>query len=51
MSENPGPGVSITDVSLLKPGDYIEARRGDAIHLRGRVDAVAPDLGIAWITE
>jgi hypothetical protein len=51
MTESANPAVSITDVSLLKPGDYIEARRGDVIHLRGWIDSVAPNLGVAWVTE
>ena len=51
MTETLSTDVQITDVGMLKPGDYIEARRGDVLRHCGRVDSVAPDLGIAWITE
>lgn len=51
MTETISTGVLISDVGMLKPGDIVEARRGDVVHHRGRVDSVAPDLGVAWITE
>jgi len=51
MTETLNTYLEVTDVGMLQPGDYVEARRGDVIHLRGTVDSMAPDLGIVWITE
>jgi hypothetical protein len=51
MTETVSTGIRITDLRMLKPGDIVEARRGDVVHHRDRVDSVAPDLGVAWITE
>ena len=51
MTETVSTGIRITDIGMLKAGDLVEARRGDVIHHRGRVDSVASNLSIAWITE
>ena len=51
MTETVSTGLRITSVGTLKPGDYVEARRGDLVCHRGQVDSVAPDLNVAWITE
>lgn len=51
MTEIISTGIRITDIGMLKPGDMVEARRGKVVHHRGRVDSVAPDLGVAWMTE
>ena len=51
MNETISTDRQITDIAILKPGDQVEAKRGGIVHHRGRVDSVAPDLGIAWITE
>lgn len=43
--------LQVTNIAMLKPDDHIEAKRGNVLHHRGQVDLVAPDMGIAWITE
>ena len=51
MTETTGTGLHVANIAMLKPGDHIEAKRNGVTHHRGRDDSVAPDLGIAWITE
>jgi hypothetical protein len=41
----------ILDVSELRPGDRIEARRNDATHYFGQVDHTVPGYGMVWIIE
>jgi len=40
----------VSDISLIRRGDRIEARRGDACY-RGQVKDTAPGLGLLWIRE
>lgn len=44
-------GQPITDISLIRRGDCIEARRGDTTCYRGDVKDTAPGLGVLWIRE
>jgi hypothetical protein len=37
------------DLTRLRHGDPVEARRYDTVHHRGRIDGLVPHLGILWL--
>ncbi|HEX2248394.1 MAG TPA: hypothetical protein VHH13_12690 [Arthrobacter sp.] len=43
--------IPVSDISLIRRGDRIEACRGDQTCYRGDVKDTAPGLGILWIRE
>jgi hypothetical protein len=42
---------SLINLSDLRPGDRIEARRNGVTHYFGQVDHTVPEYGIVWIIE
>lgn len=40
-----------TELSQLTVGEHIEAHHIRADHYAGRVEVIAPDLGVLWIHE
>ncbi|NKX52999.1 hypothetical protein [Arthrobacter mobilis] len=42
-------GIGIDSLPGLRQGELIEARQGGVVRERGRVDMVAPHLGVVWI--
>ncbi|NMR32522.1 hypothetical protein [Crystallibacter degradans] len=49
--ERPSPSARIDDVSSLSRGDRIEAIGPDRVRCHGRVEEIAPEVGVLWIKE
>lgn len=49
MPSTPQDAVLVKDLSHLKRGDTIEARRFDTVLFTGEVELVSPRLGVLWI--
>ncbi|WP_139007078.1 hypothetical protein [Arthrobacter crystallopoietes] len=49
--ERPPASARLDDVSSLRRGDRIEATGPDRIRYHGRVEEIAPEVGVLWIKE
>ncbi|MHA7284064.1 hypothetical protein [Arthrobacter sp. TMS2-4] len=45
------PSARILDLTHLRPGMLVEARRRNEVHYRGCVEDAAPSLGVVWVRD
>lgn len=41
--------IRVQDLTTLRRGDTVEARRYDTVRYRGEIDAVVPHLRVLWL--